>query len=385
MSNESKKEYITLLFACYRNSSKKERSRILDEICRNLQIHRKSAIRLFGSISKEKNKKGRKKVYSFEVIRHLKILWESMDYICAKRMVAAIPNWIGHYECTEEVKKKILEMSASTIDRSLKPFRSALRRRRNCGTKSSRLLKTMIPIKPLDWNVPGPGTVEMDTVAHCGDSLSGEFIWSLTLTDIYSGWTENRAIWGKLSLQVLDMVQDIQKSLPFSLFSVSVDNGSEFICHKLFQHFCPPDHPERHIHFTRSRAYKKNDQCHVEQKNWTHVRQFWGYARFDDKKALDPMNTLYRDYYSYLQNFFMPQVKLLRKTRIGARVKREYTKPQTPYQRLLGCPAISDDKKEELKRQYAALNPFCLTKTIREQQRTIAKLQTVIVQEQEAA
>jgi len=126
-------------------------------------------------------------------------------------------------------------------------------------------------------------------------------------------------------------------------------------------------------------------QCHVEQKNWTHVRQFWGYARFDDKKALDPMNTLYRDYYSYLQNFFMPQVKLLRKTRIGARVKREYTKPQTPYQRLLDCPAISDGKKEELKRQYAALNPFCLTKIIREQQRTIAKLQTVIVKEQEAA
>jgi hypothetical protein len=325
-------------------------------------------------ISGPKNKSGRKKIYPFDAIQHLKNIWERVDYICAKRMKAALPLWIGHYNCRDDVRSALLKMSASTIDRYLKPFRAALRRRRNCGTKPGRLIKNMIPIKPLDWNVTEPGFVEADTVAHCGDSLSGEFVWSLTLTDVFSGWTENRAIWGKSSHEVLDMVRDIEQFLPFILKGFSTDNGSEFLNHRLVQYFCSPENPQRKVLFHRSRAYKKNDQCHVEQKNWTHVRQLFGYCRFDDRRIVGLMNILYRDYCSILQNFFMPQVKLIRKTRIGSRYKREYTAPMTPYERLLQCPSISEEKKEELRRQHAALDPFELTKAIRKQLQDIVKL-----------
>jgi hypothetical protein len=365
MSNDLKRELITKLRLRYQKSSKKDKSLILNELCANFNYNRKYATRRLNSYveAKRKDKRGRKIIYSEEAIAHLKKLWTLTDQLCSKNLVAALPEWLEHYpDASKNIKEQIKRMSPSTIDRRLSRHKAQMGRKLRTGTKPGSLLRHVIPIKPHNYNIDRPGFVEADTVAHCGDSMSGEFIWSLTVTDIKTGWTEDRAIWGKGSGGVIYALNSIQNSLPFDLIALNVDNGTEFLNNHLIRYLSLYDDDKKRIELSRSRPYIKNDNCHVEQKNWTHVRQVFGYERFDNKQLLIPMNEIYSKEQSLLQNFFIPQAKLLRKERIGAKYKRTYDKPKTPYQRILECEAVSEKTKEKLKALYKTLNPFELRK-----------------------
>jgi hypothetical protein len=307
--------------------------------------------------------RGRKRTYDLEATRALRVLWQKMDYMCSKKIVAALPRWLPFFEASGAIKNQLLRMSASTVDRILKPFRASLRRKQNTGTKPGRLLKNIIPVKPLDFNITKPGAIEADSVAHCGDSLSGEFAWSLTFTDILLGWTLNRAVWHKEVKGVVDATEHVEKRLPFIIKSFSSDNGNEFLNYALLSYLSDPTYRSQAIKMHRGRPYRKNDQCHVEQKNWTHVRQLFGYIRIDDKAKITMMNEIYGVWNDY-QNHFIPQVKLIRKTRIGARYRREYSPPITPYDRVMACADVSQEAKEKLREVNAGLNPFELRNTL---------------------
>ena len=225
------------------------------------------------------------------------------------------------------------------------------------------IIKNQIPIKTNQWEETKPGFIEADTVAHCGTSLEGNFVWSLTMTDILLTWTENRAVWNKGSHGVGVAIDDVEASLPFEIKGFDCDNGSEFLNYHLIKKFA--ERPEeKAIQFTRSRPYKKNDNAHVEQKNWTHVRQLFGYHRFDKEYLVDMMNDLYSNEWSLYQNHFLPTMKCIKKVKINSKYQRKFDKPKTPYQRVLDCPDISNEKKEVLKKAHQTLNPFELKRII---------------------
>lgn len=355
MKGQTRSSYIAFLRRCYQNFSRKDRGKVLDEMTRNLRIHRKSAIRIL-TRPETKSRRGRRAVYGPTTRSHLAHLWKRMGYPCGRRLSAALPLWIDHYAVsdvmTAEEKASLLRMSPATMDRVLRPQKAALRRKRMGGTSPYRQMKKLVPLKTLDWNVTEPGHVEADTVAHCGPSMSGVFMWTLTVTDVKTGWTENRMMWGKSGFGVSSSMQDIEGVLPFTMKSFSVDNGSEFLNTQLLNYF------GGRIKIQRGRPYRKNDQAYVEQKNWTHVRELLGYERFEDKVGLSIINDLYRNVWSILQNLFMPQMKLIRKTRVGSKYKREYSKPETPLDRLLKEPSIPEETKQRLLELRKITNPF---------------------------
>ncbi len=279
-----------------------------------------------------------------------------MEQIGPKKMAAALPIWLTFYadpELTAEQRRLLEEISASTIDRLLKFVRI---KRGISGTRQGTYLKARIPISILDWNIGRPGYLEGDTVAHCGETLIGEFVNSLTLTDIFSTWTVNRAVFTKASGPIIAAFRDIERELPFEWLGLGCDNGSEFLNYALDEFLTVGR--ARKIDFTRSRPYKKNDNCYVEQKNWTHVRQLFGYDRLDERELAMLMNEIYRDFWNPLLNFFIPSVKLVRKVRIGARMQKTYDKPKTPFQRLMESINLTDHQKVELLSRYERLNPF---------------------------
>jgi len=366
-----KGEYIVLIRERYQKSDKVLRGIILDELVRNLGCHRKSAIRLVNYKLKPKGARGRKKLYSEASQYHLRKLWRIMDFPAAKRLKSALRNWLPRYkQCGDELKVELLKMSAATIDRILKPVRARMRRHNNTGTVSAlHKIKTQIPIKSFSTAIDGPGYTEADTVAHCGGALEGLFAWSLTVTDIDSRWTENDSLWGKTGGNVRSAFVDIEKRLPFAIKVVWVDNGNEFLNNTLTKYLWNRSNP---IKLERGRPYRKNDQCHVEQKNFTHVRQLFGYQRYDQTaKVVDLMNDIYRNEWRLLQNFFMPQMKLIEKLRIGAKVKRKHDHPQTPYERLLQSSRIPNAKKNELRELFTRLDPFELKIRLEQKLRTL--------------
>jgi hypothetical protein len=261
-----------------------------------------------------------------------------------------------------------LSISAASIDRVLKPVRIAYGRKGLSGTRPGNLLKNQIPIRTDFWDITEPGFMEADTVAHCGNSLAGDFAWSLTMTDILTTWTEIRATWNKGAVGVLAQIKSIEASLPFALQGFDCDNGSEFLNYHLMRYFT--GHPSL-TSFTRSRAYKKNDNAHVEQKNWSHVRQLFGYDRIEDPSLVDLMNDLYANEWSLYQNHFCPGMKLQEKKRINSKYYKKYDLPQTPYDRVLASELVSDTAKEHLKIAHQALNPFILKKNIERKLRVI--------------
>ena len=363
--------YLLQLKKRYVGANRATKALILDEFCSNSGFHRKHAIRLLSKKSGKRtaNKKiaygrGRKKTYDPEtLLAPLKQIWFATDQMCGKRLKAAIPIWLPFYESTSgalknDVQAQLLTVSEATIDRLLEPTRNQCPKRM-CGTKPGSLLKKHIPIKTDQWNEKQPGFVEADLVAHCGTSLLGDFIWSLTLTDIYSGWTENRAVWNKGATGIVDQIHDIENNLPFEILGFDCDNGSEFLNQYLIRYF--QNRPSA-VQFTRSRPYHSNDNAHVEQKNWTHVRQLLGYHRIEDKTLLDKMNVLYKNESSLLHNYFYPATKLIDKRRIQSKIKKIHDKPQTPYQRLMASEHISAKQKEQLTDICKKLNPFELKK-----------------------
>jgi hypothetical protein len=247
------------------------------------------------------------------------------------------------------------------MDRLLTPVRVQYQKRGRTTTKPGTLLKRHIPIQTNQWDESRPGFLEADSVAHCGESLAGLFAYTLDFVDIATGWTEQRAVWGKGETGVLEQIDDLEKMLPFPLLGFDCDNGSEFLNHPLLRHFTQRKHPVR---FTRSRAYHKDDNAHVEQKNWTHVRQWLGYERLDNPQVVPLLNDLYTTEWRLFHNFFCPSVKLIAKERIGSKTIKRHDAPKTPYQRILESPHISAAVKCMLTLQLENLNPFLLRKRV---------------------
>ena len=370
MLKEARKAYLLAIKKRYREGDRATKKLILDEFCEVCGYARKYAIRILNESrknrSRPKKSAGRKPQYDDpKLMAVLKKIWFASDQPCGKRFKAAIPVWLPYYEesygaIQEPIRGQLLTISAATLDRLLKATR-VKNPKGLTGTKPGSLLKSQIPIRTHFWDESLPGFVEADTVAHCGNSLAGNFVWSLIMTDIVTGWTEGRATWNKGSGGVLEQIKDIEAHLPFPLRGFDCDNGSEFLNHHLVRYFT--EHPNQPA-MTRSRPYRKNDNAHVEQKNWTHARQLFGYDRIGREDLVPLMNELYRTLWCPLQNHFCPSLKLKEKSREGSRYVRRYHDPMTPYERVMAHPDISDETKTALREQHAELNPFKLKAAI---------------------
>jgi len=323
----------------YKKGDRRGRSKLLDEFCNMTGYHRKYAIALLGHpvdvIASEAPRRRRGASYGPAVSRALEYFWERAGYPWSARLKALLPQWLPwaprHVRgLTPEVEQALLKISPRQMDRLLADKKRGNKKRLYGHTKPGKLLKSQIPIRTDNWDVTSPGYLEIDLVVHCGPSASGEFICSFNLTDICTGWTETRAIMGKGEAGVVAALEEIRLALPFDLIAIDSDNGSEFINHHLMR-WC-----KKHtIAFTRSRPYKKNDNAHIEQKNWTHVRRIFGWDRYDTAEQCAMMNALYRSELYHMQNFFQPCVKLVEKTRIGSKVRRRYDTALTPLDRLV--------------------------------------------------
>jgi hypothetical protein len=283
-------------------------------------------------------------------------------------MKAALKDWLPHYQHPEfspEMALKLNKMSAATLDRFLSKLRHESQANKGLPTTSSALrqMKGKVPINTLDYKVTKPGFFQADTVAHCGTTTAGQYVHSLTLTDLWSAWTENRATPTKKALDVRRAFVDIKQAMPFAILTINTDSGSEFINTAMIE-FMNTAYGGKAITFTRSRPYKKNDNAYVEQKNYTHVRQLFGYERIEDQRLVALMNEIYTEYWNPLQNFFLPTQKLIEKTRVGAKIIKKFDCPQTPYDRLMNCNHLDQKIKDLLKARKQALNPFLLAQAL---------------------
>lgn len=370
MSQTSRKEYLSAIWDRYQRAGRRFKSKILDEFCEVCGYCRKYAIQLLSRKPRTRQERpGPKKKYDIKVLEPLKALWLLSEQMCSKRLKAALPIWLPFYEKAQGaldplVRQKLLRISPAAMDRLLKKARACYPTKGLSGTRHGpAALKRRIPIRTDNWDIHQPGFLEADTVAHCGNSLAGDFVWSLTITDVFSQWTENRAVWNKGAAEVLERVQEVEGLLPFALQGFDVDNGSEFLTWHLWRYFLNRPLP---VDLRRSRPYKKNDQAYVEQKNWTHVRQLLGYERIENPELVPAINDLYCTW-GILHNFFCPTLKLKSKVRQGSKTKRIYAKPQTPYQRLLDSPNLSVQQKTQLQARFHKLNPLDLKKQLEEQ------------------
>ena len=367
MSPRWKKEYIETIFLRYKKASRKEKILILNEFCATLGYHRKHAIRRLRKFKRfrktQKKKPGRTPFYSQpHILKPLKKIWLTANLPCSKNLKALLPLWIpGYTELFGPLPPHVVEalshISPATIDRILSPSRLHLKKHGRSTTKPGTLLRNQIPIQTNQGNESRPGFLEADSVAHCGNSLSGSFAYTLDFVDLATGWTEQRAIWGKGESDVLQQIKNVEQSLPFPLLGFDCDNGSEFLNYHLLRHFSQRKHP---VQFTRSRPYHKDDNAHIEQKNWTYIRQWLGYRRFDDPLIVRLPNHLYTQKWRLFHNFFCPSAKLLAKERVGSKTLKRYDSPNTPYQRIMDSPLISPQTKLSLAKQLASLNPFVL-------------------------
>ena len=374
----------------YRNGSKKVKRQILDEFCETTGYCRGYArfvLRNFGrqvwrrgkrvvvGDARKRQQRLKPKYYDEPVVQALIKLWQLLNYLCGKRLVSIMPELIakleqfGELRLTPLTKEKLLRISAASIDRLLQPERRKQQLRRRSHTKPGTLLKHQIPIRTFaEWDEAQPGFAEIDLVAHDGGLALGDFCQTLDLTDIYTGWTETEAVPNKAQVWVFEAIQTIRRRLPFPLLGLDSDNGSEFVNHELL-HYCQKEQ----ITFTRARPYRKNDNCYVEQKNYSVVRQTVGYQRFDTAPELMVLKQLYATLRLYT-NFFQPTMKLKSKERFGSRVKKSYHAPQTPYQRVLACTEVTAADKKKLQRQYQALNPAALKRQLDKYRKELFRL-----------
>jgi hypothetical protein len=371
MSPRSKKEYIEAVFLRYKKATRPQKKVILDELCRTLGYHRKHAIRVLRGFKRftapKPQQRGRHPFYQREeILKPLKQIWLAANLPCSKRLKAILPLWLPGYSqaftpLAPKVIKALCTISAATMDRLLQPVRVQYKTRGRTTTKPGTLLRTHIPIKTNQWDETRPGYLEADTVAHCGTSLLGTFAYTIDLVDIATGWTEQRAVWGKGETMVLEQIREVEECLPFPLLGFDSDNGGEFLNYHLFRHFTERKQP---VAFTRSRAYHKDDNAHIEQKNWTHVRQWLGYARLDNPAVVPLLNDLYSGEWRLFHNFFCPSVKLIAKERIGSKTIKRHDSPKTPYQRLMTSPHIDPSTKRRLSKEFNLLNPFLLRRAM---------------------
>jgi hypothetical protein len=362
-----KHTYMKAIHARYQKADLPKKKRMLDEFCETYRCHRKHAIRLLNGAApsgeRPPRRGGRARRYQGYIVKVLEAVWEAAYYPWSARLKAALPSWMPsikkRFPLSPLQEEQLLRISPATIDRLLAGIKLRLRRRTYGTTKPGTLLKHMIPIQTKAPDVRRPGFLEIDTVAHCGASGEGSFLSTLDTIDLDTAWCERRAVLGKGEAAIVEAMADIQTALPFPLRAIDSDGGGEFINYSLLR-FCR----ERKMGFTRSRPYKKNDNAHIEQKNWTHVRKLLGYARFESPEALLAINDLYRNELRLFQNVFQPSVKLLKKVKRGARVTRVYSSPQTPWERVLASRHSDPAKIQRLKDQAQGLDPFVLSEAI---------------------
>lgn len=368
MSMRSRTEVVKRLARKYRRAGAEHRRKLVDELCSVCGYERKYAIKVLNGSRpgpRGLRRGGGSRVYDEPVAQVVAAIWKPADYPCGKRLAAMLPLWLPAHEARhgpldEALRARVLQASPATLDRLLEKRRARLPKRRG-GTKPGRLLRAQIPIRCESWKVDGPGWLEADTVEHGGDSTEGDFMRSITYTDIFSDWVEQAAIWNKSGASVQKRTREIESELPFPILGFDSDNGGEFINHALLRFFGERPRP---VHFTRSRSYRKNDNAHVEQKNWSKVRQLLGYARYDKPELVALVDDLYRHEWRLLQNFFQPVMKLEKKERHGSRVKKRYDKPQTPAQRLLNWKGLDREKKAWIETMQRTLDPISLSEAV---------------------
>ena len=383
MSQQSRRDLLAVVVPRYRAAHGTDRKRILDEFVASSGYHRKYAIQLLNHPPKAppaRKKRQRVPQYTAAVQRALIACWHATNGICSKRLVPYLPELVavleqhGELQLDAQTKTQLLTLSPATADRLLRTERQRHRPHGLGTTKPGTLLKHQIPIRTFaDWDDAVPGFVEVDLVAHCGESTHGEYLNSLTLTDITTTWTECLAIRNRSQLTVHVAIVQARTRLPFPLLGLDSDNGTEFI-NELLLRYCQ----QEQLTFTRSRPYKKNDQAHVEQKNWSIVRQTVGYDRYEGQRACETLAALYEVVRLYT-NFFQPCMKLQSKERLGSTVKKSYDTARTPYQRVLESELVTRESKDRLQAQYRTLNPVTLLRQIEQQQASLWKLAVGVI------
>lgn len=367
MSNESKNDYLSKIKPRYQKATKLEKEKILNEFCIVCGYNRKYAIRKLNAKDPPKHryeyrKRGPKRKYNHpDIEKILKKIWINTNLPCSKRLKVILHIWLPHYPyyIPEEIEKSLLKISPATIDRIMQPWRTRYTKRGLSTTKPGTILKKHIPIKTNQWDETKPGFLEADTVAHCGDSVAGMFVYTLNCVDIATTWNEQRALWGKGERGVLSAIQSIEESLPFDILGFDCDNGSEFLNWHLMRYLSDRKQP---IQFTRSRPYHKNDNAHIEGKNWTHIRQYLGYQRFETIELVELLNDLYTSEWNLYFNYFIPSGKLIDKVRVGSKIIKKYDQPKTPFQRTIESEFVSNELKSKLVNQFNNLDPFKLQK-----------------------
>lgn len=351
-------EYAANLAPRYRAARRAEKGRVLDEFCATTGMHRKAAIRLLGWVGPKPARRSRKRVYGPAAVEALRYLWEVGDRMCGKLLVAAIPDLMaalerhGELRMSPEVRAALLAISPATVDRVLHPFRLKRRRQPLRASPASSSLRSQVPIRTWsEWKGVRPGSLQADLVLHCGESLEGFYLSTLTAVDVATGWTELQVVWGMGKERVGGALHHIRQKLPFPLRELHTDNGSEFINHLLV-----PWCLRQKISLTRGRSYRKNDQAYVEQKNWLSVRRHVGDDRYNSKGAYAAFQQLYALVRLHV-NFFRPLRKLVAKERQGAKLLKRYDQPTTPYHRLLASGVLDDAARQGLERQFLSLNP----------------------------
>ncbi|MFN9819983.1 MAG: integrase, partial [Akkermansiaceae bacterium] len=356
MSHVSKKEYLESCRQRYLSRNRMGRSAMIDEVIDTFGWDRKHAIKaLNGKVThgNKARKRGSKSTHGEEERAVIVYLWKHSEQPCGVRLKETLPLWLKSYERRQgeidaAMRTRLLDYSPRTLERITQPYRATSEARwkgRKTGRASNRI-KKFVPIRCGPQEFDEPGWMEADTVSHGGGSSSGAFLWSLTLTDFHSGWTELAALWGNSGGEVRVGLERIEKRMPFPMQGFDCDNGSEFLNEVLESYLLKR---KRSIEWTRSRAYKKNDQAHVEQKNFTHVRQLLGYGRFGDLDLKIMVDELYEKAWLPMRNYFTPVMKLVSKERIGGKVRKKYDKPASPCDRLLACEKVSEVVKASLR------------------------------------
>jgi hypothetical protein len=363
MSQELKRQWLPKAQARYARRNREGKSRMLDELCEDYHYERKYAIKLLGGTLAPPSGRARPgPERRYELVEPVvQRVWLTAEQPCSKRLVPILRQWLPYYEqrfgaLSGRQRKLVCQVSAATLDRLLAPARAEHWRGRG-GTKPGSLLRSEIPIRTGTWDLSRAGYLEADSVAHCGGSLAGSFIWSLTYTDILSGWTEGGAVWNKGAAGVMEATRQVEQRLPFALLGFDSDNGGEFLNHHLWSYM--RERPQA-VEFTRSRPYHSDDNAHVEQKNWTWARQLLGYGRLENPLLVEPISALYREVWAPWQNFFLPCLKLEHKWREGSHWRKRYEAPRTAYERLCAPGILPLKSRRQLRERYESLDPFDL-------------------------
>ena len=376
MSQTTRQEVLQKLRQRYATAGREHKHKLLNQAQELLGYHRKAAIRALGGVAPVRApfvRTGRPVTFAPNtLLPWLRPLWAATDYACGQRLVAMLPEWVPAFEAhvrrmPTDVRETLLAASGRTLDRLLAPLRLGAPNR--CPTRPGTLLRQQIPIRGKVWEEGVAGWLEVDTVALCGGSVADEFVWVVDGVDYATTWVELRAIWGRGQAATLAALQDMEVSLPFPLLGLDSDNGGEFINHHVMRWLQQRPQP---VFMTRSRPYKKDDNAHVEQKNWTHVRQCLGYKRHDNPEVVALINTLVKGPYGQLHNYFHASLKLESKTTEAGRIRRHYGPAQTPLKRVLASEQVSAATKTRLQAEKGRLNPLVLQEEVARSLKVIA-------------